>query len=113
MGKLCVHVCTFYVPPFLPADFKEQAGSSQSFARPFQEALLKQVSCECAGWFPMIEIRDFTMALSSSLVRPFIARKAPPGFFICFLSSLTCIQKHVFSKQDLLTRDFFFFNFLM
>ncbi len=28
--------------------------------------------------------------------------KALPGFFLCIFSSLTCLQKPVFSKQDLL-----------
>jgi len=27
--------------------------------------------------------------------------KAPPGFFFCIFSSLTCLKKPVFSKQDL------------
>jgi hypothetical protein len=32
VGRLCVHVCIFVcLPPFLPANFKEQAGRSQGF----------------------------------------------------------------------------------
>jgi hypothetical protein len=68
----------------------------------------KLVRCECTGWFPMVETEYFTVVLSSSLVRPFIARKAPPGFFLCFFSSFTCMKKLVFSKQDLLTSVVFF-----
>jgi hypothetical protein len=57
-------MCTLYVPPLLlPADFKEQAGSSQSCARPLQEALLKQVRCECMGWFPMVETSRVLLAI--------------------------------------------------
>jgi hypothetical protein len=32
----------------------------------------------------------------------FLKRKALPGFFLCIFSSLTCLNKPVFSKRDLL-----------
>jgi hypothetical protein len=70
--------CTFYVPPFLPPDFKEQAASSQSCARPIQEALLKQVRCECTGpslifdLFPRpAGLRHRSQIMEGSLFRPF------------------------------------------